>query len=1092
MVEQALSGPVNLRCEYLVDPLGIDVMKPRLSWEMKIEQRGARQAAYEIQVGKWGAGAAAAAAFGKADSIVWSSGRVESGRSNQVEYAGSALQPAMFYAWRVRVWDGTGQESAWSEPATWSMGLKSENWKAKWIGVPDARTPAVTGLNGYHSQLVDSPDTAKWVSIDLGQLAKVESVVLCPARPHDWKVDAPGSLFPVRYAIESSTDGEKWTAIADRTTKDQANPGTEVVSLAVTPTEARYVRLRAVKLAARTPPDKDQYGLALAEMEVLSGGRNIAAGKTATASDSTEHNDWSVKNLTDGVRESRKAAWPKRGPGASLTTKFSAGDKIARATLYATAMGLYEANINGQRVGDALLAPEWTDYKKRVQVQAYDVTKLVKSGENRIGATVADGWFAGKIGLFANEMYGQQLALLAQLEIEYADGRKQLVVTDTSWSGTNDGPWRAADILDGVSYDARKELVGVQRMSGDGSVDSAAWSPAIETPVKGVELVAQMNEPIRIVGEIKPVSVTEPKPGVWVFDTGQNMTGWARLGTTGPAGTVITMRYAEAVNPDGTVYTTNLRGAKQTDTFILRGSGGREMLEPAFTYHGFRYVEVTGLVNKPTRGDLMARVSHSALPVAGEFACSDEMLNKLMSNIVWTQVMNMFSTPTDCPQRDERLGWMGDAQVFAQAACYNRDMASFFTKWLRDVRDAQHPDGRYPDFAPNPLAMTGKFTGVPAWGDAGVIVPWRVYENYGDDRLIAEQLESAKRWVDYIAGQNPDFVWRKGRGNDYNDWLNADTLRGIPGWPEKGGEIPKEVFATAFFEQSARMVAKMAAVAGKSEDAKKYGGLADRVREEFRKQFIAADGRMPGDTQAGYALALQNGLCPDDLRPKMVQYLVEGIHRYNDHVSTGFISTMPMMRQLHENGQTELAYKLLMNRTIPSWGYMIDQGATSVWERWDGYVEGRGFQDPGMNSLAHYSIGSVGEWMYRVILGLNPDEQTMSSDGKLAGATAWKHFTVAPVPGGGLTWAKGSYRSMYGKIAVDWKKEGGKFTLNVVVPANSTATVRVPVKDEAAAKGVMEGGKPAVQSEGVKAAGWKKGSAEFEVGAGSYSFTVME
>lgn len=1060
-----LGPPADLRCEYLREPLGLDARHPRLSWQLRDTSRGAKQTAYEINLG------ADPASLDGPGQVLWSTGKVTSDRTMHIEYGGPALEPGRPYAWRVRTWNAAGEASDWSRPAMFSTAIAPEDWNAAWITIPVERTPAVPGNNGYHSQTAESSDAFKWITIDLGATRSFDRIRLFPARPHDWKRDAPGFLFPVRYIIEGSSDGVNWSrTLADRSREDQPNPGAAPVEIPTGNASARFIRLRTQRLAARTPPDQDGFGIALAEFQVLAGDANLAAGCVATAADSVEHNDWSLRALTDGATESHGPRPPVRGASPTLRKSFTIDGPVKRATLTATALGLYEARLNGQRIGDHVLAPEWTDYHQRIQFQTYDVTGLLSPGENAIAATLADGWYAGKIGLFSKEIYGNQLAFRARLDIELEDGSRTFIVTDDSWLGSPDGPWRAADILDGVTYDARRELTGFDRPG----TAAGTWEQVAILPDPDVNLIAQMNEPIRVVAERPALSITEPIPGVFVADLGQNLTGWARLRTRGPAGTTITLRYAEALNPDGTIYTSNLRGARQTDTFILAGRAGPEVFSPAFTYHGFRYVELTGLAERPGPGSVTAQVVHSDLPVAGTFECSDPMLNKLMSNIVWTQMMNMQSTPTDCPQRDERLGWMGDAQVFAQAACFNRNMATFFSKWMLDVRDAQGEDGRFPDFAPNPAARRGKFMGVPAWGDAGTIVPWRVYQNYADTRILEQNFDAARAWVEYIHKSNPDLIWKTGRGNDYNDWLNADTLRGIDNWPAKGGEIPRDVFATAFFFHSTDLVARMARVLGRDAEASTCTALADRIREVFRRQFIDKDGRMPGDTQAGYALALEFNLCPDDLRPAMIEHLVEGIARYNGHPSTGFISTMPMMRQLAEAGRADLAYTLLLNRTIPSWGYMIDQGATSIWERWDGFMPGRGFQDPGMNSLAHYSIGAVGEWMYRYILGLNPDDEH----------PGYKHFTVRPTPGGGLTWAKGTYASPHGPISIDWKNRAGRFSLSLVVPPNTNATVVIPAE---AAK-IAESGVPAERSAGVTVLGPRAGGTAFLVPAGAYLF----
>jgi alpha-L-rhamnosidase len=513
-----------------------------------------------------------------------------------------------------------------------------------------------------------------------------------------------------------------------------------------------------------------------------------------------------------------------------------------------------------------------------------------------------------------------------------------------------------------------------------------------------------------------------------------------------------------------------------------------EVFEPHFTYHGFRYVEVTGLPEKPALDDLVGCAFGSSAPTAGRFECSEPLLNKLMENIIWTQRANLMSVPTDCPQRDERLGWMGDILAFAQTACFNMDMAAFFTKWLRDVRDAQTADGRYPDFAPHPFDPAARFSSVPAWGDAGVFVPWRAYVNYGDRRLLEEHLASARRWIEYVHEKNPDLLWKNARGNDYGDWLNADTLK-LEGWPKSGAEVPKEVFATMFFAHSTELVAKMAAVLGRSEEARRYAALAEEIKAAFQRAYVAPDGRLQGNTQAGYALALYFDLLPAALRPAAARYMLEAFGTYGGHISTGFHSTIALMQELTRNGFNDEAYRLINNRTMPSWGYALEHGATTIWERWDGYVEGRGFQDPEMNSFSHYALGSVGEWMYRTIAGLNPDEDH----------PGYKHFVICPRPGGGLTWATGEYDSMYGRIVSRWcweendRRDNGEaaarrpFELDVIVPANTTATVFLPAR---AADTVLEGAHDAERAEGVEFVRQETEERVYIVGAGHYQFRV--
>ncbi|MFQ5806335.1 MAG: glycoside hydrolase family 78 protein [Phycisphaerae bacterium] len=803
--------------------------------------------------------------------------------------------------------------------------------------------------------------------------------------------------------------------------------------------------------------------------------------------------DWEARWIRDSgtLETSDRSEGRSALPAPMLRREFSLPDaaSIRRATVYVTALGLYELRINGRRVGGHILAPEWTDYHKRVQYQTYDVTDLLRPGENAVAALLGDGWYAGRIGLAGivpggpiRGIYGRQPRLLLRLEVELseptepraqASGRVQIIVSDGSWRATTDGPIRVSDLLDGEVYDARRVMPGWDAPG----FDDSSWRPVRVFDRIDARLVAQPNEPIRIVKELKPVALTQPEPGVHVFDLGQNMVGWSRVKLRGPAGTTVTLRHAEVLNPDGTIYRANLRSAAQTDRYTLRGDG-EEVFEPHFTYHGFRYVEVTGLPYKPSLDALVGCVFHSSAKSTGRFECSSPLLNQLMRNIVWTQRANLMSVPTDCPQRDERLGWMGDILAFAQTACFNMDMAAFFTKWLPDVRDAQTDDGRYPDFAPHPYDPAERFSSAPAWGDAGVVVPWRAYVNYADTRILAQHFDSAKAWIDHIRHKNPDLLWKNGRGNDYGDWLNADTLR-LEGWPSSGAAVPKEVLATAFFAHSTELLSKMAAVIGREDDAQRYAALADDIKAAFNRAYVAPDGRIQGNTQAGYALALNFNLLPDSLRAAAARYMLEAFETYRGHISTGFHSTICLMQELSRNGYNDEAYRLINNRTMPSWGYAIEHGATTIWERWDGYVEGRGFQDAGMNSFSHYALGSVGEWMFRTIAGINPDEDS----------PGYKHFIVRPQPGGGLTWARGEYDSIHGRIVSSWKVEGTSLALEVVIPANTTATVYVPAADVDA---VEESGQPAEKAEGVQFLRMDGGAAVYRVASGNYRFSVRD
>jgi alpha-L-rhamnosidase len=758
-----------------------------------------------------------------------------------------------------------------------------------------------------------------------------------------------------------------------------------------------------------------------------------------------------------------------------LRKSFSIEEDIERAVVHVTALGLYELRLNGEKVGDHILAPEWTDYLKRLQVQTYDVTDMLVDGENAIGALLGDGWYAGRMGPIRWDEnyprrggYGLDRRLLCQLEIAFRDGKKQTVVSNKSWRIYEDGPVRMADNFLGETQDTRKAVLGWDRPGFDDKKWQKVYTGA---DFKG-ELVAQMNEPIRVVEEITPIAVTEPQPGVYIFDLGQNIAGWCRIRLDGPAGQKVVLRHGEMLNLNGSIYMENLKSAIQTETYILDGKG-EQTFEPHFTYHGFRYIEVTGLESTPTIDILTGVAFASDAPTTGEFVCSNPMLNKLYSNIVWGQRGNLHSVPTDCPQRDERMGWMGDALVFAQTSIFNSNMAAFWSKFTEDIRDAQTKDGRYPDFAPQPFEPERHFSDAPGWADAGMVVPWRIYQNYGDKRILAEHYNSAKKFVENIRQNNPNFLWENPKGNRYSDWLNGNTIH-ANGYPESGAQIPFVLFSSTYYAYSTTILAKMATILGKTEDAKFYSDLVDNIHKAILEKFIKENAVIEGETQAGYAMALYFDLLPEEIRPHAAEHLFDALQKYDGRISTGFHSTLPMMKELTKWGMLDLAYGLLESRRFPSWGYSIDQGATTIWERWDAYVAGRGFQHAGMNSFNHYSYGAVGEWMFRTILGINFDETN----------PAYKHFFIKPQPGGSLTWAKGSYESIRGTIAVDWKIKNKKLELNVETPANTTVTILIPCDaPEELAKSVAAKYK-------LNRATVKTNAFEVEVNGGIYNFVA--
>ncbi|HEY3782146.1 MAG TPA: glycoside hydrolase family 78 protein [Fimbriimonadaceae bacterium] len=746
----------------------------------------------------------------------------------------------------------------------------------------------------------------------------------------------------------------------------------------------------------------------------------------------------------------------KADPSPYIRKGFDVSSPIDHARIYVSAQGLYELYLNGHRVSDDHFNPGFTDYKFRIQYETYDVTRLIKQGRNAVGAILGDGWYVGHVGGWGRQQYGKQPMGLVQLEVTFKDGSQMSVGSSSAWK-VADGPILSSDFMKGEDYDARKEL-------GNWSAadfDDSSWQSAMQGSAPAAAIVAQCSEPVRKWQELHAKSITQPKTGMYVVDLGQNMVGWARMKVKGKASDKVQLRFAEMLNPDGTIYTANLRSATSTDTYILKGDG-EEVFEPHFTFHGFRYVEVTGYPGLLQDDSITGIVLGSATPDTGKFECSNQMVNQLWHNIYWGQRGNYLSVPTDCPQRDERLGWMGDAEVFVRTAAYNCEIGGFMTKWLNDVQDGQTPSGAFADVSPR-VHDFGDNPAAPGWGDAGVIVPYAIYQAYDDKRILERHFESMRIWVDYIHDNNPNLLWEKSRANDYGDWLNIHE------------ETPHEVLGTAFFAHSTDLVAKSADVLGLTDEAAKYHELFKGICDAFNKAYVGPDGRIKGDTQTAYLVALGFHMLPDDMRPLAIQHLVEDVTvKRNNHLATGFLGVSLLNPVLTETGNLDLAYKLLLQDTFPSWGYPIKNGATTIWERWDGWTQDKGFQDPGMNSFNHYSLGSVGEWLYGVVGGIKP------------GTPGYKEIVIHPQPGGNLTYANTSYQSIYGDIKSNWKIDGHSFELSVKIPANTKALVYVPA---ASAEAVMEHGHPASSADGLKFLRMEDGAAVFEAGSGSYDLT---
>ncbi len=728
------------------------------------------------------------------------------------------------------------------------------------------------------------------------------------------------------------------------------------------------------------------------------------------------------QNGTDapGSRESNGNALPMVSAIGStpifyLRKSFEIDRSVVKARLYATARGVYRAIINDLNADDRSFAPGWSDYNKRIEYQCYDVTQNLTQGTNTLCAMLGEGWYAGFVGPFERRRanhYGLRAFFIAQLVIEFEDGEQLVIKTDQSWRA-HLGPVSHSDFLLGELHDGRKELVDWSKSSYD---DAHWYQPIVDFP-NAVNLVAEKAQPIRVVEELNPVDVTQTQEGGFLFDLGENMVGRVRFKTHGSEGQRITLRHGEALDKNGALYTENLRFAKSEDTYILTGSG-EEIYEPLFTYHGFRYVEVSGLTHSIKPDTVTGLVLMTDTPETGEFSCSNPLVNQLQKNILRSQKGNFLSIPTDCPQRDERLGWLGDAEVFARTAAYNMDVSAFFSKWMDDVTDAQLGDGQYTDTAPCIIFGTG---GAPGWAEAGVIVPWTMYLMYGDKSIIERNWDAMTKWMDFLRRTNPDHIRTLCLNMNFGDWLAPDP------------NTPKPLVATAFYARCADLMARMATALERSDEAEAYQFLFQKIARAFQEEFVDPQSRVAGDTQTSYLLALGFNLIPKDKRAAAGQYLVADIKARDWHLSSGFLGINLLLPVLCDIGHTDTAFRILLNEDYPSWGYCIKHGATSIWERWDSWTPENGFQEI-MNSFNHYAYGSVGEWFYRYLAGIDTYEDS----------SAFKEISIDPHLGGGLTSAQATYLSCRGPIKSAWRLTEHQFELDVVIPPNTSAVVALP------------------------------------------------
>lgn len=1039
----------GLRTNGLQDPLGISGAAPTLSWVNESSGRGVTQTAYEVRV------ASSKSALKTAD--VWSSGRVASAEQLNVAYAGAALTSQSRYWWQVRTWDNTGTATGWADPAWFETGiLNTSEWAGKWIGGTDTNAATLAKWTDYtvsvdfhmdnlvlglYSHATDVNNAYMW------QLSVADGTPRF--RPHvkqngNFTLLDNKDISSVISKDQLLTGRHTFSVAYQGSTIISSLDGTEIDRRTNTTFSRGYVGFRA-NTAVEGPEQSTIYSVKVT---------SPTNGTLLTTTFAGGENPFNAGSIVNGGYQAFAPLESIVAVDNSLPLlrkDFSVAKHVTAARVYASALGVYELSINGTRVGDESLAPGWTDYAKRINYQAYDVTKLVQKDGNTIAAMIADGWYAGNIASFGPNHYGLTPALMAQLRIDYSDGTHQLVTTDGSWKSTK-GPIVSSDIIDGENYDARQLPADWNSPKGS----TASWTPVVVgSDAPTALLTPQSDEPVRVTEKrAATLLANQPTAGAYLYDMKQNMVGVVALKLTGTAGRTVRIRYGEMLNKDGSLYTANLRSAKATDYYTFKTTG-TESYTPKFTYHGFRYVEIAGLLAAPKASNLTGLVLGTDLQTTGTLSTSNTMLNQLQSNITWGQRGNFLSIPTDTPARDERLGWTGDINVFAPTASYNSGTLTFLTKWLQDMRDAQLGSGDYPGVAPDPIGIGGG----SGWADAGITVPNTLWATYGDTGVIRAGWASMKKFMDYVAVQSGPSLIRTQGG--YGDWLNLDD------------PTDQSLIGTAYFASDARMMSAMATAIGETADAARYSQLEKDVTAAFLSHYLAADGTMAGNSQTAYALSIGLGLIPADRLAQIGDKYVAKVVAKNYHLSTGFIGTPWLLPALTATGHSDIAYRMLLNEDYPSWGYEVASGATTMWERWDSLKPNGTFGDVGMNSFNHYAYGAVGNWMYQNIGGISST------------SAGYKTSVIAPNVGGGLTTGAGSLRSVYGTIASHWSTTADGLKLDATVPVNTTSTIRIPAISRWA---ITEGGRALDDVAGVTKVTEANGVVEISVGSGEYHF----
>jgi len=1081
----------DLRVDYMETPLGIDTQTPRFSWKMASDRYDQCQTAFQLVVTEQPDG-----------RVVYDSGECLSGVSVGVVYGGEPLKPCTRYEWTVKVWNGEKEEQ--SARSWFETGLMDSGWSgARWIssGQPHFSKYRASYDIDYDVDfrpgslqagfLMGWQDSTHFVQVDLLRKEGSEPMLAIRHRADtvdtlDFQVrlkgyprDVTHQLYHVQLrvvALDYAKGYKIWPAVDSQLLVKEP----VVVRLYEGDEWQPYCRFNQVGFRQE--------------------GNNAAAFSNLTVSErawgtTLYHSDES-HNLAAGQQILLS---PADESGAPMLRKvFRAKKKLASARLYTTARGIYEYEINGERLGGDWFNPGSTDYRTRILYNTYDITPLLKQGDNAVGVMLGAGWYTDFTGYATawQDQFGTELSLLAKIVLTYADGSRDVIVSDESWEAYNGGPITSDSFQNGEDYDARRECDGWS----DPSFNDSSWGTATlaDPPADSVEIQYFIGTPVRNHITLQAVSVSEPRPGVFVYDMGQNMVGVPRIHLTGERGQEITFRYGEMIYPEqvpedplppltaavyearkGLVYNENYRGALATDHYICHGHRD-EVFQPHFTFHGFRYIEIHGLDKALPLASVEGLVLESVGEQLSGFETSDADVNRLYENIVWGQRGNFLSIPTDCPQRDERLGWTGDAQVFARAASYNMNVDPFFTRWFCSVRDFQGADGSYPDFIPSvgiPPHGAGKGGGAMGWMEAGIIIPWQLYLQYGDTQFIVRHYDSMVAYMDFLQHRAVGDIQP---GSGYGDWVALEHTN-------------TPLTNTAYYAYDAMLMARMARAIGKYADAERYAALYERIKLAFNREFVGPDGitkeskhvppynewiaggadaSFKANTQTSYVVPLQAELFDDGHKPLALQHLVGNVAEHGFTLTTGFIGTPYINLVLSKNGFDEVAYRLFEQRNYPSWLYPVLQGATTMWERWNSYTIKRGFGPVDMNSFNHYSFGAIEEWMFSYMLGIQPVEND----------PGYHSFLLTPRVGGSFGFVRGHYDSVYGRIESQWRRiDGGEgVEFRFTVPANTTAQLQLPVAD----------GKTVEVTHGADYAEVLDTPGSYRLPSGRYSFVV--